>query len=248
MANKFYQLTAPGRLLFSELFDPKPYEENGVVKGKPRFEAHVVLDQRDVAPLRKLALAAAAEKELPGPIEFCAMPLKKEEVDNVAERAKNPGYQSPLHQGDRIILARQLKVYAKTLKTTQHGDEADKASEAVGTFLRPIIGGKTVLIARSGLEYPPKLGGLIEGVQLDFATKEMRAASKDYFYNGVHVIVKINLAAYTPFFGGVNAYLQSVFSLNTGDPIGGGGSASAIPTGMDFSQWTEKPAGNPWDN
>jgi hypothetical protein len=236
---KAYITQEPARLLYGELFNPTPYEENGVVKGKPRFEAHLILDPLDYAALLEMAVSVAST-ELSPPIDFAALPFTPQEKDDLRVRVtNNPGYSSPFQQGDRVIEARQAKVYAKALAARKTETEAANDAKSLGAYLTPIIGGRVVMIARSGIEYPPLLGALVNGIPVEFKSKDLRPTSKVYFYNGVLCYPTVNLAAYKPFGGGVNAYLQGLFSVNTGDKLGGGIETSVPKT--DFSRFMGKP-------
>jgi hypothetical protein len=104
-------------------------------------------------------------------------------------------------------------------------DKAKQKSADTGkSRLREWSRGKVVLIARSKDEFPPAVtfrenGAIVECETLDAVSR----AKGKYFYTGVQVLFGVRLNAYeavgTDGKPGINAYLEAVESLGTGDKL-----------------------------
>jgi hypothetical protein len=206
-----YEFTTPVQLYFAGgLY--KPSVMPGVANALPKFNCWFIFDRNhpDYKPLGALLRKVAAFKLQD--VKFCMMPLSVAETANMQLRfTQNPGYSHPLLQGDRIIEAAAAK---------------GKSIEA----LTGAVAGKMVLAGRSGEDYPPRLGGIVNGVPRDF-DGPMRDAQRAQFYNGVLVYPKVYLRVYEAFGGGVSCRISSVFSTGEGERLAGGEGASTIPTG-----------------
>jgi hypothetical protein len=122
------------------------------------------------------------------------------------------------------------------------GDKlADKAKEKGknGEYQR----GKVVLTARS--KFRPRLAGLENGALVDYETDAAIALAKPKFYFGAQVLYEVNFVAYEATRegerNGVNAYLNSVVTLNKGERLAGGPSAAETFKGYVGAATSEDP-------
>lgn len=114
--------------------------------------------------------------------------------------------------------------------------DAAKAKGKNGEYNR----GHVVLTARS--KFQPRLGGLEDGRIVDYETDAAKALAKPKFYFGTEALFEINLVAYeNPEKNGVNAYLNQVVTLNRGERLAGGPSASETFKGYVGSTTDEDP-------
>jgi len=108
----------------------------------------------------------------------------------------------------------------------QNGDKIADKQKAKGKD-RESARGKAVLIARS--QYEPRLSVVQNGTISDYEG-DRRPLAKPFFYDGVSVLVEVNLEAYDGVGAnpdGVTAYLNMVCSLNKGERIGSAGRPAA---------------------
>ena len=210
-----YEFTSPVQLYFARgLFVPTAIPS--VANAEEKYNAWFILDRAspDFMPLvmmiRKVAAFKLAETKM------AKTPYTPAEDKDIKLRMRqNDGFNHPLWSGDRVIA-----------NSTEKGKSVDNLAAA--------IGGKYVLSGRSGKEYPPRLGGYVNGQAKDF-DGAMRDAQRGQFYNGVLVYPKVYLRLYELFGGGVSCRISSVFSTGEGDRLAGGEGISAIPSGIASS-------------
>ena len=92
----------------------------------------------------------------------------------------------------------------------------------------------TIMVTTSGQYKPPALTTKLNGFVTDYELSN-RHMAREYFYMGCNVRAKVYLNAYDGMGGGVNAYLNSLASDNTGEHLG----APRIPASEDF--WGDLP-------
>lgn len=110
-----------------------------------------------------------------------------------------------------------------------NGDKTADKRVALGKKDGEFNRGHSILVARSGVDYPPRLSLLENGKFIDL-DGPARAAAKPKFYPGVKVLCEVILAPYegvgtNP--DGVCAYLNAVVSLNEGERLAGGARSAA---------------------
>ena len=110
--------------------------------------------------------------------------------------------------------------------------KAEAEAKKAGKDVSPVAAaekGKGVLTARS--KYRPGLGGVENGVAVDYNTDEAVAKAISKFYSGAQVYASFKFVTYEAVRDGdkdgVNVYLNSVFTLNKGEKLGGGGTSTA---------------------
>lgn len=103
--------------------------------------------------------------------------------------------------------------------------------------------GKIIIAGRS--KYEPKLAGIENGKVVDYIDAA-RAAAKNKFYFGVHVLAQLNFVAYDGVGAnpdGVTAYLNMVLTLNKGERLTAGTSAAETFRGYVGQASAEDPTG-----
>lgn len=104
-----------------------------------------------------------------------------------------------------------------------------------------LTAGTTMLTARS--MFQPKLGGIENGVPVDYDTDDKLAKAQSKFYPGVEVFAGVNFVANeVDDKKSVTCYLNMVFSLNKGERVGGGRSAAEAFKGYVGQVQSENPA------
>ena len=205
-----YEFTSPAQLYFAGgLY--KPSAMPGVANAEEKFNAWFIIgrDHPNFDPLVAMIRKVAAFKLTT--TKMAKMPLTKEEMTTPELRyTQNAGFNHPLLNGDRIIA---------------NATAAGKSGENLAH-----LAGKYILAGRSGKDYPPRLGGLLNGVPRDF-DGPLRDSQRAQFYNGVIVFPKVYLRVYEAFGGGVSCRVSSVFSTGEGERLAGGEGSTAIPTG-----------------
>lgn len=223
-----YEFTAPAQLYYARgLFEATAMP--GVANAEEKYNAWFIIDrtspdfQAIVALIRKVG-----GFKLKTPVKLCQEPLTKAEKDDMQLRyTSNPGYSHPLWSGDRVIANAQAA--GKSVENLTH------------------LAGKYILTGRSGKDYPPRLGGLINNVGRDF-DGPMRDAQRAQFYNGVLVFPKVYLRVYEAFGGGVSCRVSSVFSTNEGERLAGGEGGTAIPSTWSPKHSGQDTAADPFDD
>ena len=222
MADKtYYMFDEAVPMMFPDLFDPKPLKLDNGSAAAPKFSAQFLLDPATATFKRVKELILSTAEEAFGNKKLCRMPLFDDEAeDNELKLHQNPGRSHCLLEGERII----ERAMARAIKNQREFDEKKLAH----------LKGKFVLVAKSGVDYPPRLAAIVNDQPVEFNAGN-RTTAQAYFYPGVRVVPGVSISSYAIKGGGsgINAYLQSVFSTGEGERMGGG--QSAVP-----SNWKEK--------
>jgi hypothetical protein len=119
----------------------------------------------------------------------------------------------------------QFQTSPKGFKFPWYAGDADNAKR-VQTAKDPYEWqkGQVLMRAHSGEKYPPGLGFFDGARKIEVKDPAAKALHKGKFFSGTKALVAVNFGPYgkADEVAGITAYLQSVLSLNTGDPIGGG--------------------------
>lgn len=184
---------------------------NGTQTEKRKFSAQFILNQDDpdVVTLKRAVLGEIKRvfpTEYGQAVTACSQPGQKATVDAVL------GYLSgrlniPLVDGTAKAAARVV----------------------VGKNDAEYVRGKVLLNASSREESPPALGGIENGVVVNYETADQRAMAASKFFFGAEAFYKVNVKAYnaSSTVRGVSAYLQTVVVTGAGERLGPqGGSAT----------------------
>lgn len=222
MANLTKRVLTPRfRMSFPHLIVPKPYMENGVKKGEPRFQLDMIFEVADLAKFRaedgngqlveidvkKLAVNLAREQWPAGnpPDKGGDMTLQDSFKAAFLDGAGNPTKSWPFREGDKMA-------------------DALKAKNKDGEFLR----GKVVIAAKSYENVKPILSYYDATAK---ATKQLSrisdvdmAKAKEMFNGGNYAGAELSMRASCV--GGVHYisfYINAVRFLAEGEKFGGKG-------------------------
>jgi hypothetical protein len=148
-----------------------------------------------------------------------------------ADPANNADWQGMKAKALAVAKAKHPEVDPKTLNWPfQSGDKAADKRKAKGKSDGEFLRGKGLITARS--KFQPNLSVLDNGQIIDLEDDALKAKYKGKFYSGVKAYALFNFVWYDAIKdgdkSGVTAYLNLVYSLGTGDRIGGGRSGSDI--------------------
>lgn len=104
-----YNLTSPAVLMFPNLLEPKPYVENGIAKGEPKFSATLVFtgDHPDLKGMKeKVALLARAQWPDKPFSELC-FPFRA--GDKSADKRKAKGKDDAEHLRGQVVMKTSSK-------------------------------------------------------------------------------------------------------------------------------------------
>ena len=214
MAEKFdgrFTATSPKILMFPHLHEAVRMKlGNGMESKDASFSASFLIgpDDPDLAAIRRMILTCARDL---APGEYAAA---------VAAHKASP-------QGDTA--ENLLRLLAPKLDfALRPGDVAADARKAKGKDDGEFQRGKFILKASSGEQYPPALGGIENGVGVDYDTFDKLAMSKPKFFFGAEAFFAVNFRHYRvgnnkP---GVKAYLSKVFINGKGTKMASGQSAA----------------------
>jgi len=184
---------------------------NGTQTEKRKFSAQFVMDPNDpdVATLKKAILGEIKRvfpTEYTQVVAACSQGGAKASVGSVL------GY-----------FGRRLNV--PLADGTVQADERVAKGKNDAEYKR----GKVLLNASSREESPPALGGIENGIVVNYETVDQRAMAASKFYFGAEAFFKVNVKAYSASstVRGVSAYLQTVVVTGAGERLGPqGGSAT----------------------
>lgn len=186
-------LTAPVRVSFPQVFEPKAVVINGFPKGEPFFSARLVFpaDHADIQGLRVTASQLLAKLK-PG-------------VDLKTLRPYEDFFY-PFKPGAAMIEEAKKRSAAK-------GKEYRGFEE--------YMAGCHTLFVKAAAKYPPQLSVFVNG-RWTTLTAETRSLHKDRFYNGMLAVGSITLSGVKLPTGGwgVTAYLNGLGAVEGGKHIG----------------------------
>jgi hypothetical protein len=193
-------LTAPVRMSWPVVIEPKSPEIPGVPPGPAVFSARFVFpdDHQDLATLKQAAGSLLRKLNPTGDFKLLR-PVRY--INGLAQG----DFWYPFKTGDQMIQEAQIR--AKKNKKEYGGWE-------------DYMAGCTTLYAKSSAKYPPQLDVFVNGkwTKLNSETKHLH---KDKFFNGMDAVGVVQLAgARLPTGGwGVTAYLQALGACG-GEHIG----------------------------
>ncbi len=186
-------LTAPVRVSWPQVFEPKAVVVNGAPKGDPFYSARLVFpaDHPDIQDLRVTASQLLAKLQ-PGVDLKTLKPYKD--------------FFYPFKSGATLIAE------AKTRSAT-------KGKEYRG--FEDYMDGCQTLFVKAAAKYPPQLDVFLNGRWTKLSA-ETRAMHKDRFYNGMLAVGSVTLAGVKLPTGGwgVTCYLNGLAAVDGGDRIG----------------------------
>lgn len=210
-----FTLTTPVILSHPHLFEAKPFMRKGKPAGEPKFGGSLVFDLEnpDVKAIKQLAVKLAGAK-WPGR-DVVSESKGKVVTDEQGKQTRlAPTFKFPWTLGDTLVAKRAAKLKAD-------GKEADDKAD--------FQAGK--LVIKTASKYAPRCAVLLNGKPTDL-TPETVKAYVSQFYFGVKVLAQLNLVAYDKVgetgIDGITVYLNMVLSLNKGEKLSAGASATEV--------------------
>ncbi len=186
-------LTAPVRVSFPQVFEPKAVTINGIAKGDPFYSARLVFpaDHPDIQGLR-----VSASKLLS---------LLKPGVD-IKTLKPYSDFFYPFKSGAAMIAEGQAKAAAKGKDYRGFENYMD---------------GCQTLFVKAAAKYPPQLSVFVNGKWFTLSA-DNRSLHRDKFYNGMLAVGSVTLSGVKLPTGGwgVTAYLNGLGAVEGGDRIG----------------------------
>lgn len=218
-------ITPTARMFFPTVINPRPYEENGVPKGDPRYSLSLILEPGDLKSFKQYDDTTKDFEAVNfSDVLFKVAAAKWPEIDDVKAAVKHGGIGWPIKKGDAIVKKKKGK----------HAEH---------------LAGKFLVSAGSIEKYAPVLKAIIDGKVTDLnpALTEDVANIKALFTGGNYALAEINVkgteAADKKY---LTLYLNGVTFVKPGERIGGsggeamdkyagtlGGEAAVDPTGGD---------------
>ncbi len=186
-------LTAPVRVSFPQVFEPKAVTINGTAKGDPFYSARLVFpaDHPDIQGLRVTA------SKLLG--------LLKPGID-IKTLKPYSDFFYPFKSGAAMITEGQARAAAKGKEYRGFED---------------YMAGCQTLFVKAAAKYPPQLSVFVNGEWVTLSA-ETRHLHRDKFYNGMLAVGSVTLSGVKLPTGGwgVTAYLNGLGAVGGGKPIG----------------------------
>jgi hypothetical protein len=195
-------LTAPVRVSWPQVFEPKAVVINGKVTGEPFFSARLVFpaDHADIQGLRMTA------SQLLGKL--------KPDVDLKTLRPYQDFFY-PFKSGAMLIHEAKARI-----ERFNKGKPEDQHKTYRG--FEDYMDGCQTLFVKAAAKYPPQLDVYTSAGKYVKLSAENRAVYKDLFYNGMMAIGAVTLAGVKLPTGGwgVTAYLNGLAAIDGGGHIG----------------------------
>jgi len=201
-------LTPTFRLYYPTLLTPRPYQEGGQPKGKPRYSLGMILEPNQLKDFKEFDEATETFQDVSFSTVLTEVAEKAwgREIENIREAVKHGGINWPIKKGETI----------SAKKDGKHAEHLD---------------GKYLINCGSIEDYPPVLKAKVDGVRktLVRGTTDGDSKIKNLFTGGNYAYAELNVKA-TEVSGQkyLTLYLNGVTFVKPGEAIGGGGAGGTM--------------------